>query len=61
VWQKGVTDTSIEKFILLKPRLDIFVDEMDNCLFDLYCRCLISYDTALSRARSPDRITRRTE
>ncbi|MGN6553087.1 MAG: type IV pilus twitching motility protein PilT [Verrucomicrobiota bacterium] len=29
---------------------------MDNCLYDLYCKCLISYDTALSRARHPDRI-----
>jgi twitching motility protein PilT len=32
---------------------------MDNCLYDLYCKCLISYDTALSRARNPDRITQR--
>jgi twitching motility protein PilT len=31
---------------------------MDNCLYDLYCKALISYDTALSRARHPDRITR---
>jgi twitching motility protein PilT len=31
---------------------------MDNCLYDLYCRCLISYDTAVSRARQPDRILR---
>jgi twitching motility protein PilT len=31
---------------------------MDNCLYDLYCQCLISYDTALSRARHPDQITR---
>jgi twitching motility protein PilT len=30
---------------------------MDNCLYDLYCKCLISYDTALSRAHSPERIT----
>ena len=22
---------------------------MDNCLYDLYCKCLISYDTALAR------------
>lgn len=29
---------------------------MDNCLHDLYCKCLISYDTAISRARHPDRI-----
>ncbi len=29
---------------------------MDNCLYDLYCKCLISYDTAVSRARYPDRI-----
>ncbi len=31
---------------------------MDNCLYDLYCKCLISYDTAVSRARHPERITR---
>ncbi|HEX5220890.1 MAG TPA: PilT/PilU family type 4a pilus ATPase [Verrucomicrobiae bacterium] len=31
---------------------------LDNCLYDLYCKCLISYDTAVSRARHPDRITR---
>jgi len=29
---------------------------MDNCLYDLYCKCLISYDTAISRARHPDHI-----
>jgi twitching motility protein PilT len=29
---------------------------MDNCLYDLYCKCAITYDTALSRARHPDRI-----
>jgi len=32
---------------------------MDACLYDLYCRCLITYDTALSRARNPDRIIKR--
>lgn len=31
---------------------------MDNSLYDLYCRCLITYDTALSHARHPDRIAR---
>jgi twitching motility protein PilT len=31
---------------------------MDNYLYDLYCKCLITYDTALSRARHPDRIVR---
>ena len=31
---------------------------MDNCLYDLYCKCLITYDTALSRAKHPDRIVR---
>jgi len=31
---------------------------MDSCLYDLYSRCLISYDTALSRARDPNRITK---
>ena len=29
---------------------------MDNCLHDLYCKCLITYETAVSRARHPDRI-----
>jgi twitching motility protein PilT len=29
---------------------------MDNCLYDLYCKCLITYDTAVSRAKHPDRI-----
>ncbi len=33
---------------------------MDACLYDLYCRCLISYDTALKRARNPERIVKRT-
>ena len=32
---------------------------MDNCLYDLYCKCLVTYDTALSRARNPDRISQR--
>ena len=32
---------------------------MDACLYDLYSRCQISYDTALSRARNPDRIAKR--
>ncbi len=31
---------------------------MDACLYDLYCKCLITYDTALSRARHPERIVR---
>ena len=31
----------------------------DNALFDLYCRCRISYDTALTRARNPERISKR--
>src|ERR1022692_1890546 len=31
---------------------------MDNQLYDLYCKCAITYDTAISRAHSPDRITR---
>jgi twitching motility protein PilT len=30
---------------------------MDNHLYDLYCKCDITYDTAVSRARHPDRIT----
>jgi twitching motility protein PilT len=29
---------------------------MDNSLYDLYCKCLITYDTAISRAKHPDRI-----
>ena len=32
---------------------------MDNSLYDLYCKCAITYDTALSRARQPDRINRK--
>jgi twitching motility protein PilT len=32
---------------------------MDNCLYDLYCKCLITYDTAMSRARHPDHIIRK--
>jgi twitching motility protein PilT len=31
---------------------------MDNCLYDLYCKCLITYDTAMSRARHPEHIVR---
>jgi twitching motility protein PilT len=31
---------------------------MDNCLYDLYCKCVITYDTAVSRARHPERIIR---
>ena len=33
---------------------------MDNCLYDLYYKCLITYDTAVSRARHPDRISQKT-
>jgi twitching motility protein PilT len=32
---------------------------MDTCLYDLYCKCMVTYDTALSRARNPDHITLR--
>jgi twitching motility protein PilT len=31
---------------------------MDNCLNELYCKCAITYDTAVSRARNPDRFKR---
>jgi twitching motility protein PilT len=31
---------------------------MDNCLYDLYCKCLISYETAVSRARHPENFLR---
>ncbi len=31
---------------------------MDNVLYDLYCKCVITYDTAVSRARHPDHINR---
>jgi twitching motility protein PilT len=34
---------------------------MDNCLHDLYCKCVVSYDTAMSRAKHPDRISRKKE
>ena len=33
---------------------------MDACIYDLYCRALITYDTALSRARHPDRMAKQT-
>jgi twitching motility protein PilT len=33
---------------------------MDASIYDLYCRALITYDTALSRARHPDRMSKRT-
>jgi twitching motility protein PilT len=33
---------------------------MDSCLYDLYCRCQISYDTALRRARNPEKIRKET-
>jgi|YelNatPaOPRAMG01_1025707.scaffolds.fasta_scaffold01440_18 twitching motility protein PilT len=33
---------------------------MDNCIYELYTRCQISYDTAVSYARNPERIQRRT-
>ncbi|HEY1173579.1 MAG TPA: PilT/PilU family type 4a pilus ATPase [Verrucomicrobiae bacterium] len=32
---------------------------MDTCLHQLYCKCLITYDTAVSRARHPERLTQR--
>jgi twitching motility protein PilT len=31
---------------------------MDNCLYDLYCKCAITYDMAISRASHPDCIIR---
>jgi len=31
---------------------------MDNCLYDLYCKCAITYDTAISRANHPEHIIR---
>jgi len=34
---------------------------MDNCLYDLYCRCLVTYDTAMTRAREPERIRNRID
>lgn len=33
---------------------------MDSSIYDLYCRAQITYDTALSRARHPDRMAKRT-
>lgn len=29
---------------------------MDNCIYDLYCKCRISYDTAVSHTRNPEKI-----
>lgn len=34
---------------------------MDNCLHDLYSRALISYDTAVSKARHPERFRNRDD
>jgi twitching motility protein PilT len=34
---------------------------MDSCLYDLYCRCRISYDTALSRVRHPEAFQKRVQ
>jgi hypothetical protein len=34
---------------------------MDACLYDLYCRCQISYDTALSHARNSEAIKKQTD
>jgi len=33
----------------------------DACLYDLYCRCAITYETATTRARNPERFIKRTE
>ncbi len=32
---------------------------MDACIYDLYCRALITYDTALTRARNPERMAKK--
>lgn len=32
---------------------------MDSSIYDLYCRAMISYDTALSRARNPERMAKK--
>ena len=34
---------------------------MDSCLFELYAKCVITYDTAISRARSPERLRERMQ
>ncbi len=34
---------------------------MDTSIHKLYCDCRITYDTALSHARNPERLTKRTE
>lgn len=33
---------------------------MDNCIYDLYCKCRISYDTAVSHSRNPENIQKRS-
>lgn len=33
---------------------------MDDCIHNLYCKCIVSYDTAVSRAYNPERITSST-
>ena len=37
------------------------MNTLDQCLQDLYQRAVITYDAALSRARSPDRFARRAD
>jgi len=32
---------------------------MDTCIYDLYCHAMITYDTALSRARNPERMAKK--
>ena len=34
---------------------------MDACLYELYCRCQITYDVALSRAKHPERFSKETQ
>jgi len=34
---------------------------LDNCLYDLYCKCQVSYDTAMSRARNTELIQRKKQ
>jgi twitching motility protein PilT len=33
---------------------------MDNCIYDLYCKCRVSYDTAVSHARNPEKIQKQS-
>jgi hypothetical protein len=40
LWDKGITEKSLERFILSKPALDIFIDEMDDLALKVAARLI---------------------